>query len=79
MASNKGKFCVIGPQCGRVTGQHDRKWFDSEDDAVDHAKSLMSGRQPGSTPALVVEVKQVVEIAGPPVTVRRPRETDFPY
>jgi len=75
--ANLRKFCVIGPKCGRNVGEYDRKWFESEDDAIDHAKSLMKDRQPGASPAFVVEVKQVVEVESRPITVRRPNTCDF--
>lgn len=79
MASAKmNKFCVIGPRVGRVNGEYDRKWFDSEDEAEEHAKSLLQGRQPGSAPAFVVEVKRVVEVEPHPIVVRAPRKADFP-
>lgn len=78
MATKMSKFCVIGPTCGRVSNEHERKWFDSEDAAGDHAESLLKGRPPGSTPAFVVEVKRVVEVEPHPIVNRTPRRDDFP-
>lgn len=77
MASKMSKFCVIGPKCGRTHGEHERKWFDSEEAAVEHAEALLKGRQPGSSPAFVVEVKRVVEVEPHPIVTRAPRHGDF--
>lgn len=66
------RFCVIGPTCGRLASDIGRKFFETEKEAIAHAASLLSNRQPGSQPCYVVEVKQVVEIAGLPITVRKP-------
>lgn len=71
------KFCVIGPKCGRNVSEYDRRWFPTEDEAVEHAESLLRDRQPGSSPAFVVEVKQVVEVKPHPIVARRPTSSDF--
>lgn len=78
MASKMSKFCVIGLTCGRVSNEHERKWFESEADATEHAQSLLKGRPPGSQPAFVVEVKRVVEVEPHPIVTRTPRRDDFP-
>lgn len=78
MASKMNRFCVIGPNCGRYSSEYERKWFDSEADAAKHADSLLQGREPGSSPAFVVEVKRVVEVRPHPIVHRAPQSRDFP-
>jgi hypothetical protein len=80
--SKISKFCVIGPRVGRVNGEHYRKWFDKETgpgSAEEHAQELLKGRQPGSAPAFVVEVKRVIEVEPHPIVTRAPHKSDFPY
>ena len=71
------KFCVIGPKCGRMSSEYDRKWFESQEEAEDHARSLLRDREPGSSPAFVVEVRSVVEVKPHPISVRSARKDDF--
>lgn len=78
MASKMSKFCVIGPKCGRAEGEFDRKWHDSEAEAVAHGRQLLKGRQPGAAPAFIVEVKRVLEVEPHPITSRAPSKDDFP-
>jgi hypothetical protein len=72
------KFCVIGDK-GAIASNHQRSWFESQEDAVAHAKGLLrnnyhSRKEPCKL--LVVEINKVVEIESPPVTVRDQNDAD---
>lgn len=70
----EGKFCVINRTA------FNRTFKQSEPDAVQHAKSLIKKshrdghycRREPATELLVVEIKKVVRLAGPPIEVVDP-------
>lgn len=72
----QSKFCVIA-----VTAIS-RRWFDTEAEAVEHAKPMLrinAGQSDKATRVMVVKARKIVELAQPhpPLTVRAPQDYDF--
>lgn len=69
------KFCVIG------IGGCNRTWLDSEALAVAHAEPMFRKNvDPNANPErlLIVKVVRVIERQPPPLTLREPKDFDFP-
>lgn len=83
----QGQFCVVGLKCGKVGRNTPRQWFDTQDSAIEHARSIIN-RQRSSTPfgrmgpqsffvAKAVLVVEPDQHAPPPVVTRLPVKGDF--
>jgi len=75
------KFCVLGKTAGRTVSKQKRKFFDTETEATDHAKKIISDRyreapgQPHIT-LYVAKLVGVVEVGAPNITTRTPSDSD---
>lgn len=70
------KFCIVGVRCGQVFRHLPRQWFETRDEAVEHAREIMARvAREGQTrvPSFIVaEAVALVEPEPtlPPVRVR---------
>lgn len=74
-----GAYCVIATT---VNNDYGRTWKKDLDGAVSHGKKIIrnsgsSGGLPKCRKLFVVQVVQVLEVEGPPVTVRGATAEDF--